>query len=276
VVVAGAWIVVESFNSSFPQAPVVETPAVYPWLAGREERVLLELPDYLSGEDWEREADYQFFSTSHWMRLVNGYSRFRPPDYDQYMVPLQSFPDPVSFSFLRDLGVDLVVVHGDRFDPAEWAARREALIESPVVEVLAELPPDDLVLRVADYDRIPFGLYPSEEWEGEFPFRWTKAEAQLVLRVQGRRFLLPMRNAHPRVEAARPRVNVSVAGLPSRTIVFEESAWRGYTFDLPAASPEVIAVRLRTSPTWSPADFGHPTDARELGVAIGEVVWLPE
>ena len=79
-----------------------------------------------------REALFEFWSTTHWFPLVNGYSGYYPPLYVDTIARMRSFPDDQSIRRLRDLGVRYVVVHralfaGDQADRllARMAARPE-------------------------------------------------------------------------------------------------------------------------------------------------------
>jgi hypothetical protein len=73
--------------------------------------VLVELPmpapDRLPGRD----TDYEYWSTSHWHPLVNGYSGYYPPAYIETLERMQTFPDDESIARLRRLDVRYVIVH---------------------------------------------------------------------------------------------------------------------------------------------------------------------
>jgi hypothetical protein len=73
--------------------------------------VLVELPmpapETLPGRD----SDYEYWSTSHWHPLVNGYSGYYPPDYIETVARMRTFPDDDSIARLRTLDVRYVIVH---------------------------------------------------------------------------------------------------------------------------------------------------------------------
>jgi len=50
-------------------------------------------------------------STRHWRRMLNGYSGFRPPSYQQSFDAMTRFPADESLIALSALGVTHVVVH---------------------------------------------------------------------------------------------------------------------------------------------------------------------
>ena len=73
--------------------------------------VLVELPMPTSGTMPGRDTDYEYWSTSHWHPLVNGYSGYYPPDYIETLARMQTFPDDESIARLRRLDVRYVIVH---------------------------------------------------------------------------------------------------------------------------------------------------------------------
>lgn len=77
-----------------------------------ERKVVLELPHY--GGD-PPESRYMVFSTYHWMNLVNGYSRYYPPNFESDMRIYSQFPADEAVRLMKSRGVHYVVVHGDRY-----------------------------------------------------------------------------------------------------------------------------------------------------------------
>jgi len=95
--------------------------AVYRWLAeNRKPDVLVELPFplYDMGTASE-EAVRMYFSTYHWFPLVNGYSGYFPPLYNELcrrweMAPLEQLIDD-----FQAIGVKYMIVHFDEIAEAE-------------------------------------------------------------------------------------------------------------------------------------------------------------
>ena len=90
---------------------VDQDPAVYRFLNQRPQGVVLEfpVPTRIGAENFD--AQYVFWSTKHWNKLVNGYSGYYPPSYEITLQRLQSFPDDDSLALLRERDVRYVVVH---------------------------------------------------------------------------------------------------------------------------------------------------------------------
>lgn len=90
-----------------PVPPIYDTPEV------RSARALVSLPEYWGQTDWVLGGDYLYFSTSHWRPILNGFGRTGPAGYDDLVRQVRDFPR--SGPRLRALGVQYVVIHGDRF-----------------------------------------------------------------------------------------------------------------------------------------------------------------
>jgi len=113
--------IAEYTNQPITLTPLQTKPTVLQsWLAGQRDIVIAELPmpraDKLPGED----PRYQFLSTFHWRKMVNGYSAFVPPRYFGLMERMFRFPDSASLGALRARNVTHVVIHPElwqRGDP---------------------------------------------------------------------------------------------------------------------------------------------------------------
>jgi hypothetical protein len=117
-------------------------PGIYTWLAERQgEAPTAELPlaDYNprtfnAGIQYEptwaeREGPRTYFSTLHWKKIFNGYSGFIPTTYYMGVKVMSNFPSQKSIDFLRNMGIEYVIVHGRLLEPAklqsvlDWDAR---------------------------------------------------------------------------------------------------------------------------------------------------------
>lgn len=101
-----------------------EVPSVYRWLATEKTHAVLELPMR------DEMADYFYLlgATSHHQRIANGISGFDPPEF-QRLNDL-SHASPISDALageLRDIGVDTLIVHGDRANVGirDWLRRQQ-------------------------------------------------------------------------------------------------------------------------------------------------------
>jgi len=102
-----------SLGRAIPDAP--EVPLIYGQLAKLPRGVVLELPIH-EGEAITRESVYMYYSTTHWMPLVNGFSGWWPNDYWEVVGRLRHFPTARILRFLLERApVRYVVIHYDRF-----------------------------------------------------------------------------------------------------------------------------------------------------------------
>lgn len=137
----GEWFVVQ-FPNGKPQPVVV--PAIYRHPAVQQARAIVSLPDYFNDTEWFNGADYLLFSTVHWRPIANGYGRGAPPDYRHEASHLRAFPGPNNARSLRELGIDLIVLHSDRYGPEAPDVIKEALTGGDY-ELVAQDGPDYLL-----------------------------------------------------------------------------------------------------------------------------------
>ena len=127
VPILGLLFLFEHYPVGLPWNPREAVPfqprAVDVWLKqeASEQKVLVELPGY-SPKRWTRESSYILYSTQHWLKLVNGYTRFYPDGYFQDQETLNTFPSAEALELLKRYGVDYVVVHSEDLDPEQLHA----------------------------------------------------------------------------------------------------------------------------------------------------------
>jgi hypothetical protein len=130
VAAAAPLILLESFVVNFPAGkpdphPV---PAIYRTPHVQAARSLVSLPEYRGMPDWFRGGDYLYYSTAHWRPIVNGFGRTEPPGHGQIVETVRRFPS--SIPAMRELGIEYVVVHADRFPDKAEALLAAALARS--------------------------------------------------------------------------------------------------------------------------------------------------
>lgn len=136
-----------------PPLPVGETTAAYAWM--REHPApTIELP---MGDGPVASAWPNFWSTTHWNQVANGYSGIIVPTYDLLREEAKRFPDPETVRFFQGMGIETVVIHGD-FPEAERAGIEAELAANP-----------DIRLELAGPDAV-YSLTPD-------PWLWRLAEA---------------------------------------------------------------------------------------------------
>ena len=115
----------------------------------------------------------------------------------------------------------------------------------------------------SDQRQFVCGWYPTEMWEGKFPFRWSNGEGKLAIHN-------PKREATVRVEilkGASPKLSVVVNDSPLAELALRDG-WQQIQVQLPRIiDGDAIEVLLRCDP-WRPADVDGGDDFRRLGVAV--------
>jgi hypothetical protein len=126
-----------------------EIPDVYRWLAAEKPGPILEVP-LGRGED----CQYMYFSTYHWLPLVNGWSGFIPPTYAQTVQAFQALPSRTAVESLSAMGVKAMVVHLDRLQRHAARQWRQAQLAELGLEQVAEFGAD-IVYRILPVDSTP-------------------------------------------------------------------------------------------------------------------------
>lgn len=141
-----AWEATPHRLRPFPVATIESAPPVYRWLAAHGDGgALLELP--AAPDDLYRESLFMYYSTFHWLPVVNGYSSYPPPIYRDIMQVASKLPAPDALSaILERAPVRWILVHSGDLPP-EGRAAYEAPLEAALrrvgefgTDVLFEVP----------------------------------------------------------------------------------------------------------------------------------------
>jgi hypothetical protein len=128
--VATALVVVTFLELGLQPLPLARVPTredipeVYRWLAGDQPGPIVEVPIGIM-QDYE----YLYYSTSHWLPLVNGVSGYFPLTFLEIKRVIERLPSRAAVEYLKSLGVKAVVLHTDRLRRAEldrWQAIQSA------------------------------------------------------------------------------------------------------------------------------------------------------
>lgn len=79
---------------------------------------------------------YQLYALVHGKRLVNGVASSVPPITRRLRKVMPSFPDDASVAMLREVGVNRVLVHTDRYPPETVRVMREAVASRPDLRIV--------------------------------------------------------------------------------------------------------------------------------------------
>lgn len=115
--------------------------AVYQWLATQPRGPVAELPMPSFVRDVHgREAQREFFSTSHWQPLMNGYSGYYPLSYTQLLLYVSVFPRGEWIDTLLGRGAKYLVIHERELEPDDLRLALERLEANPRVERVGRFP----------------------------------------------------------------------------------------------------------------------------------------
>ena len=95
-------------------------PLVYSWLAiTPRDTKIIELPIY-NWNMWpgtQNELLRQYYSTLHFRKMVNGYTGFSPPPWQNLVVNIsKDFPSDDITKLLKQLNIDYIVIHKKEYD----------------------------------------------------------------------------------------------------------------------------------------------------------------
>ena len=99
-------------------------PDVYKFVKALDPAVMIELPE--PGSAW-----YVYWSTTHWRPLVNGFSGYVPPDYEETFELMRTFPDDEAIARLRQLDVKYILVHEAFYPPKIYTALMLEMLKRP-------------------------------------------------------------------------------------------------------------------------------------------------
>lgn len=172
--------------------------------------------------------------------------------------PAEHSPSSLSTSDIITLGCTVLLVC---ISQAHYAAR---LLGREEQQQRYELPAE-------------FGLYHTEDWQGQFTYQWAQKYAGRIITVPEHERVMVLRLAafDPDISPQRPkRVNVRINGVLMEALTLTDNNWNEYEvyiYDTPAGTAE---LSLECDRVWRPP---HETPPRALGVALAtEIGWRTE
>jgi hypothetical protein len=128
-----AALVVEYGSAPVPLKRVTtQLPDLYRFVRGLEAGVVMEFPSSVPEALPRDDVDFQFWSTTHWKPLANGYSGYYSARYITLLERVRKFPDDRSIEALHLAGVRYLIVHRSGYRGSEFtdilsilAARRD-------------------------------------------------------------------------------------------------------------------------------------------------------
>jgi hypothetical protein len=138
VIAAMVLVTVEAWRAPVGFTRFEGLPRIYDRIAAEGDVVLAEFPLY-SGDRVSENGPYVLANTRYLRPLVNGYSGFQPPTFEQRARVLTRFPDASAIDGLRALGVTHVTVHLDAFRERYGDAGVDAVDRAGALRLVEEI-----------------------------------------------------------------------------------------------------------------------------------------
>lgn len=124
---------------AWPQRP----PLYARWLAQQPPGAVVDLPVARAAQLPHHEAEWSFYGRTHGHPMVNGYSGYYPRAYLDLLGSMAAFPRGNSLAALRRVDTRYIVVHEDRYQPADLLDLDARLRGTPGIRFLAHIPDPD-------------------------------------------------------------------------------------------------------------------------------------
>lgn len=114
-------IIEYNFPMHFIRAPQVKNfPKIYSWLQKTpKDSKIIEMPIY-NWNMWpytRNELVRQYYSTTYFRKMINGYSGFSPPPWQNMITEILSkFPKDNSLAMLKKMNINYIIVHKKEYD----------------------------------------------------------------------------------------------------------------------------------------------------------------
>ncbi len=127
-----------------------------------------------------------------------------------------------------------------------------------------------------------FGFYRLERTNEGREFRWTGTNAGIFLTIKNPVVSIPLLASHPDLREKPVKVKIYLVKDFFRSkrllgeVTLTESMWDIYEFCLPNELNQEVILLIKVSRTWNPLKIIGTPDPRNLGVAVGEIVFSDE
>ncbi|MCD4670147.1 MAG: O-antigen ligase family protein [Actinomycetia bacterium] len=118
-----------------------------------------------------------------------------------------------------------------------------------------------------------YGFYGKEVIEGK-EVEWISIDASKVLEKQSYTLNIPVKDCIP-VDRSKPiTMKIYIDNLLVKKVKIDGDLWHDIKVDIPKFTGEKFTLTISTSDSWTPKEMGINNDTREIGVMIGEIVFL--
>jgi len=127
-----------------------------------------------------------------------------------------------------------------------------------------------------------FGLSQPEKNKAEREFRWTRRTSGMTIKIEKPVIVIPLLASHPDIQANPVKVKIELTDdFFKKTkllgeIILRESVWEEHAFAVPDEMNKKVILLLKVSRTWNPLKATGAPDSRDLGIALGKIVFRDE
>jgi len=269
------WIGLFTLELGFNPPPLADIPTgqnvpeVYRWLATKQlDGPIVELP---LGESFWQALKYMYFSTYHWLPLMNGTSRFLPPTHAQLNSEISSLPSLEAVEILSELGMKGVVIHTDQLTREDVARWQEADLATIRLEEVARFG-SDVVYRL-----LPLETMPQQDLALAMLDRLPNGEAMRLPAGEMIRFGLLIKSRSQRLWVHPPPLGRTQAQIRWEDVERREVHMQRQKVALPIAlrAGEVwstgLSIRTPSSPGQYRLSFAVPTLGLQASAELVQV-----
>jgi len=149
-----AGVVAEYASAVGPLRPWAQRVPMYAgWLRTQPGGTVIDLPIARAGALPLHEAEWSFLGRTHGHPLANGYSGYYPRPYLDLLEAMEAFPGGESVAALRARDVRYIVLHEDRFPPADFLDLDARLRATPGLRVVGRFPDPDYPVTIFTVER---------------------------------------------------------------------------------------------------------------------------
>jgi hypothetical protein len=122
-----------------------------------------------------------------------------------------------------------------------------------------------------------FGLYRAETMEGGQTFQWSREYGGKTIEVLKPVIKIPLHASHPDIKKEPIKVQIYLVKDFFRKkrlldeVVLEDNAWRTFEYSVNEEIGNRVILLVKVNRTWNPEKELGIQDARNLGVALGEI-----
>jgi hypothetical protein len=129
-------------------------------------------------------------------------------------------------------------------------------------------------IKIGEGVRTDFGgWYHWETWNNQFKFRWSKKTASLEQEIKGPTIFIPVLSSHPDIQSKPVKVQIYLDHFLLGETILQDNNWHMVSRPVPDIQKDKGILTFKVGRAWNPLVAGISPDARDIGIAVGEISW---